>query len=373
MQKGVFTTWVKELCALVFLQTIQAFILAIVLSVMLTFISYTGSNISDQVTVSSLGVLCIVLLTSLTKMEQITKKIFGLESSFLQNKPPHGLAASFLALKSISRVFNNLPKVASGVGAAIGAGNDKKKANAAFLRKLNNRGMDYNGNRIDNGQNSGAAGLPAGGAGATGAGSTQGGENRDAGMENARQLAQQQANYNAGTTGGGNRPIDVNSTSGAAALASNMRAASDKDRDTFEKYRDQLDADLAKASEKRRKGLQTAASGLLETAGAGFGAMAGLSVSSITALATNDFDQIPKGISYGAGLGDAAGENLTKVATSVSSGIRSRSNANKALDKQLTQMENALQNNKEHRGRQAKRLKNIMEISDRNSRNNTLS
>lgn len=368
MQKGVFTTWIKELCALVFLQTIQAFILAIVLSVMLTFISYTGANISDQVTVSSLGVLCIVLLTSLTKMEQITKKIFGLESSFLQTKPPHGLAASFLALKSISRVFNNLPKIAGGVGAAIGAGNDKKKANAAFMRKLNNRGLDYNGNRIENGQSSGPSELPAGSAG-TGQG---GGAEDSAGIDNARRLAQQQYNSNVGANGGSNTPINPNATSGAAAMAAGVRAASEKDRDAFEKYKDQLDADLAKASEKRRKGLQTAASGLLETAGAGFGAMAGLSVSSITALATNDFDQIPKGISYGAGLGDAAGENLTKAVSSVSSGIRSKTNANKALDKQLTQMENALQSNKEHRGRQAKRLKNIMDISDKNSRNNTL-
>lgn len=115
MQKGVFTTWVKELCALVFVQTIQAFILAIVISIIITFIAPNTSGdkiakLTDADSVSALGILCIVLLTSLTKMEQITKKIFGLDSGILQNKPPHGLMASYMALKAVGRVFNNVPK-----------------------------------------------------------------------------------------------------------------------------------------------------------------------------------------------------------------------------------------------------------------------
>lgn len=142
MQKGVFTTWLKELCALVFVQTIQAFILAIVLSILITFIVPSDGKFENTDDVAALGVLCIILLTSLTKMEQITKKIFGLDSGLLQNKPPHGLMASYMALKAAGRIFNNIPKMASGVGNIIGAGTDKKKANAKMLTRLNKKGID---------------------------------------------------------------------------------------------------------------------------------------------------------------------------------------------------------------------------------------
>lgn len=378
MNKGVFTTWIKELCALVFVQTIQAFILAIVLSIILTFIKNTGQSISDQATVSSLGVLCVVLLTSLTKMEQITKKIFGLESGILQQKPPHGLAATMLALKSAGRIFNNLPKIASGIGAAtFGANLDKKKANNRALSQLKRRGLDKNGNELppdSSGSNDNTGGSNNGSgndeyAGAINKAASLGAERennyraalkakREGDMDKYRELMQNAANAS--------RKIKQVAATPSAVNSPNLTGGTSKDKENYNKIMDQLDDDLAKAKEKRRKGIETAVSGLMETAGASAGAMAGLSIGTISGLATNDLDQIPKAMAYGIGAGDMAGESLTKAVSAASNGIKSRASVNKSLNKNIQEMERNLKINKEERGRQATRVKNIM--SEMNNR-----
>lgn len=335
MQKGVFTTWIKELCALVFVQTIQAFILAIVLSIILTFLfpekdPNTGvATITSQDSVSALGVLCIVLLTSLTKMEQITKKIFGLDSGILQNKPPHGLAATMLALKSVGRVFNNVPKMIGGIGSAtLGAGLDKKKARSAMLGRLQKRGLDQNGNPI-NGDSPQV--------------NPSSGDNNLLDNNEYYEKAKKAMENNAAVNNAKSSP----------------RLYTDKDKDNYLKIMDQYDDAISKAKEKRRKGLENFASGAAETLGAGIGGMTGLSIGAISGLATGDLDQIPKAAAYGIGVGDAAGENLTKAVSAAASGIKSRAKVNSNLDKQLAQMERNLKINNEHRGSQAKRVKNI--------------
>lgn len=375
MNKGVFTTWIKELCALVFVQTIQAFILAIVLSIILTFIKNTGQSISDQATVSSLGVLCVVLLTSLTKMEQITKKIFGLESGILQQKPPHGLAATMLALKSAGRIFNNLPKIASGIGAAtLGANLDKKKANNRALSQLKRRGLDKNGNELPGGNSEPAGNSEPGGSDPLMeerrellAKRKQGAEESDEDYKKRREEIKKQLDDNTRKMAAAYANGSRSSSSGQGK--SSIITSSDKDKENYNKIMDQLDDDLAKAKEKRRKGIETAVSGLMETAGAGVGAMTGLSIGAISGLATNDLDQIPKAMAYGIGAGDMAGESLTKAVASVSTGIKSRASVNKSLNENIKNMERNLKINNEERGRQATRVKNIMsEMNNRYSK-----
>lgn len=360
MQKGVFTTWIKELCALVFVQTIQAFILAIVLSIILTFLfpekdPNTGvATVTSQDSVSALGVLCIVLLTSLTKMEQITKKIFGLDSGILQNKPPHGLAATMLALKSVGRVFNNVPKMIGGIGSAtLGAGLDKKKARSAMLGRLQKRGLDQNGNPI----NADSPQLNEGGGG-TSQPLPDANEYYDKAKKAKAAGDMEGYRTNMGIAAGMNKvkkAMDSNITTSATP----SKSFSDKDKDNYLKIMDQYDDAISKAKEKRRKGLENFASGAAETLGAGIGGMTGLSIGAISGLSTGDLDQIPKAAAYGIGIGDAAGENLTKAVSAAASGIKSRAKVNSNLDKQLAQMERNLKINNEHRGSQAKRVKNI--------------
>ena len=261
MQKGVFTTWVKELCALVFVQTIQAFILAIVLSIMITFIVPTGGKFQNTDDVNALGILCIILLTSLTKMEQITKKIFGLDSGILQNKPPHGLMASYMALKAVGRVFNNVPKVVGGIGSAtLGAGLDKKKANSAMLTRLQRKGLDKSGNTLGGSKPiAGVGGLPS----AAGDSSNNINEWDDTHYKNAKEA------YKSGDMDKYQKEMELQnavdearreySQKLAGAIISGSGSGSSKKQDKVDDYykiMDKYDDELAKAKEKRRKGIQ---------------------------------------------------------------------------------------------------------------------
>ena len=372
MQKGVFTTWVKELCALVFVQTIQAFILAIVLSIMITFIVPTGGKFQNTDDVNALGILCIILLTSLTKMEQITKKIFGLDSGILQNKPPHGLMASYMALKAVGRVFNNVPKVVGGIGSAtLGAGLDKKKANSAMLTRLKRKGLDKNGNTLGGSKPiAGVGGLSS----AAGDNSNNINEWDDTHYKNAKEA------YKSGDMDKYQKEMELQnavdearreySQKLAGSIISGSGSGSSKKQDKvddFYKIMDKYDDELAKAKEKRRKGIQDAFSGGIETIGAAAGGMVGLSIGSVSGLATGDLDQIHKATAYGIGVGDALGEHLTNAVASATTSIKSRASVNKKLDNQIAQMEKNLKIQNNTRENQAKRVRNITQKIEKNN------
>lgn len=380
MQKGVFTTWVKELCALVFVQTIQAFILAIVLSIMITFIVPTGGKFQNTDDVNALGILCIILLTSLTKMEQITKKIFGLDSGILQNKPPHGLMASYMALKAVGRVFNNVPKVVGGIGSAtLGAGLDKKKANSAMLTRLKRKGLDKNGNTLGGSKPiAGVGGLSSAAGDSSNNDSNDDSNNinkwDDTHFKNAKEA------YKSGDMDKYQKEMELQnavdearreySQKLAGSIISGSGSGSSKKQDKvddFYKIMDKYDDELAKAKEKRRKGIQDAFSGGIETIGAAAGGMVGLSIGSVSGLATGDLDQIHKAAAYGIGVGDALGENLTNAVASATANIKSRASVNKKLDNQIAQMEKNLKIQNNTRENQAKRVRNITQKIEKNN------
>lgn len=370
MQKGVFTTWVKELCALVFVQTIQAFILAIVISIIITFIAPNTSGdkiakLTDADSVSALGILCIVLLTSLTKMEQITKKIFGLDSGILQNKPPHGLMASYMALKAVGRVFNNVPKMVGGIGSAtLGAGLDKKKANSAMLTRLQRKGLDKSGNPLP-----GAKQIASGDSGSQSGGSdsVEDREYYNKAMEAKKRGDMAGYHRNMGIQAGINKARKSVAQGGGTSSSSGGTSSSDKARDDYYKIMDKYDDELAKAKEKRRKGIQDAFSGGIETIGAAAGGMVGLSIGSVSGLATGDLDQIHKATAYGIGVGDALGEHLTSAVASATTSIKSRASVNKKLDNQIAQMEKNLKIQNNTRENQAKRVRNITQKIEKNN------
>lgn len=379
MQKGVFTTWVKELCALVFVQTIQAFILAIVISIIITFIAPNTSGdkiakLTDADSVSALGILCIVLLTSLTKMEQITKKIFGLDSGILQNKPPHGLMASYMALKAVGRVFNNVPKVVGGIGSAtLGAGLDKKKANSAMLTRLKRKGLDKNGNTLGGSKPiAGVGGLPSAAGDSSNNDSNNINKWDDTHYKNAKEA------YKSGDMDKYQKEMELQnavdearreySQKLAGAIISGSGSSKKQDKvDDYYKIMDKYDDELAKAKEKRRKGIQDAFSGGIETIGAAAGGMVGLSIGSVSGLATGDLDQIHKATAYGIGVGDALGEHLTNAVASATTNIKSRASVNKKLDNQIAQMEKNLKIQNNTRENQAKRVRNITQKIEKNN------
>ena len=73
MKKDIFMVWLKEFCSLIFTQTVQAFLLAIIMSVVVATAS--NGNIEDQGnTISATGLIAIIALASISKVELLVKK-----------------------------------------------------------------------------------------------------------------------------------------------------------------------------------------------------------------------------------------------------------------------------------------------------------
>lgn len=107
--------WIKEFCELVFIQTIQAFLFAISISMIMQISIANVINTTDRNV--SLGIICIVVLTSIFKVEDIVRKIFG----FGPTKADHGRALASLAKTKMAfdvgkRIFDNGKKVLGGAG-----------------------------------------------------------------------------------------------------------------------------------------------------------------------------------------------------------------------------------------------------------------
>ena len=142
MKKGVFNIWLKELCSLVFTQTVQAFLLAIIMSIVLAVYAEAGNDDS----VSAAGVIAIVALASISKIELLIKKIFGIESQFGDPSMANGMksvAGGILAAKAVGKVANNVPKMFGGVKDLSAARKAKARAeynNARRLKLLNEIG-----------------------------------------------------------------------------------------------------------------------------------------------------------------------------------------------------------------------------------------
>ena len=130
MKKDIFMVWLKEFCSLIFTQTVQAFLLAIVMSVVVATAS-NGSMEEQGTAVSATGIIAIIALASISKVELLVKKIFGVESQFGDPAMKNGmgaLAGSLIAAKLAGRALNNVPKMASGL-----KGLDTRKARANAL------------------------------------------------------------------------------------------------------------------------------------------------------------------------------------------------------------------------------------------------
>lgn len=111
MKKGIFGTWFREFATIVFTQTVQAFLLAIVLSVIVSALA--GASSSED-SVGAAGLLAIIALSSFGKIELLVKNIFGVTSSF---GDPGSLragkgftAGTALALRGASNLKDNIAK-----------------------------------------------------------------------------------------------------------------------------------------------------------------------------------------------------------------------------------------------------------------------
>lgn len=294
MKKGVFNVWLKELCSLVFTQTVQAFLLAIILSIVLSVFS---DGTQSEASISAAGVISIIALASISKIELLVKKIFGIESQFGDPSMANGIksvAGGILAAKSVGKIANNVPKMVTGYRETRGAKRDIARAQQRAARKMNllkeTMGADNdsatsvtnNSEVIDVNNNSNS--------------SSNNGNNTIGGASDTS------------NTNNANNTSNTNNTNSASSNSDAIKAkradAKYKERmlDIQEKYEDEL----AKAQKRKTEGRRKIVSGVSESIGAVGGAAAGFAVGAGSG-------DISRGIAFGIGAGDTIGKNAVSA------------------------------------------------------------
>lgn len=269
MKKDVFMVWLKEFCSLIFTQTVQAFLLAIIMSVVVA----TASNgtVQEQGTaVSATGIIAIIALASLSKVELLVKKIFGVESQFGDPAMKNGagaLAGSLIAAKLAGRALNNVPKMASGIkGVTV----DARRARASALAKKNRdlsaaMGKDA-GNAAGNGALVGAAAGSAAASTANSATGTSAASSSDGTLKGALESLKTAIIEN------------TNATRTASPQIAEAGKASKLTAEKFNKIQDDYDKAMADIAKSKRESWSKLASGALETASLPLGAIGGAAV-----------------------------------------------------------------------------------------------
>ena len=279
---GALNAWLKEFTALVFTQTVQAFIYAIIITIILYGMGDETGSISANDNNAALGLMATFALLSVFKVEEMVKKIFGMGDT----KASHGnamksIAKTAIAAKLGKRVLDNMGKVTGGIGAITKAGQDRKKTMKRFEEDMADNGFV----KGDNGKLSYA-----------GKGAQRG---NDSLFNNTG------GNGGANTSEAAEQAVE-NASKAAAANAAGMSAADQRRmRNAFRSYEDKL-SEIKKA---RNDGIKSIASGFTEGVGATFGATTG----GILGGADGDLDEMLQGIMAGAGVGDAVGQGMVNT------------------------------------------------------------
>lgn len=140
MGNGIFGKWFREFATIVLTQTVQAFLLAIVMTIIISCLS--GSN-GDEDSVNAAGLLAIIALASFGKIEMLVKNIFGVTSSFgdpsLQNARGF-TAGTALAFRGVRNISDNLGKTIQG--------NRLQKKGQAGLASLSSSAGNLDANKL---------------------------------------------------------------------------------------------------------------------------------------------------------------------------------------------------------------------------------
>lgn len=124
--------WFKEFGTLVFTQSIQAFIYAIIISIIMYGMKPTnaaGISAADQN--AALGFISVIALTSVFKVEEMLRKLLGLGTSQASVKGAMGsIAKTAIALKMGKRVLDNGSKIGKGMAQRVKGGSEIRKANS---------------------------------------------------------------------------------------------------------------------------------------------------------------------------------------------------------------------------------------------------
>ena len=333
MRKDVFSVSLKEFCSLIFTQSIQAFILALIMMVIINLASQDRGLTSGTMT-GATGIMAIIALASLSKVELLVKKIFGVESQFgdpAMKSGFGGLAGTYMAFRLGKNLLDNGKKMFGGLGQKRAAKKTKAKIERRKLAALKN--LYASANR-DLGESGNGARVPQVSATAPGASGTTGGggilppgateEYRKAAEQAARVTATQGQGAGSINGSGGvlqNATFQVQNGTINGNVDGGNKKKKDFDIYDFEKKRNDIlekyDDQLSKAKDDIKQGRRKMISGGLETfVGAPLGAVGG----TLYGLSKGD-NPLAEAIS-GAGLGDAIAAGLTKAGFTVKDGVK---------------------------------------------------
>lgn len=272
---GPLNAWIKEFCELVFIQTLQAFIFAIVISFV---VNLSATNIADDGDRNAAyGIICIVALTSIFKVEDIARRIFG----YGPTKADHGNAVqsigkSMMALRMGKNLLDNGKKIVGGAGAWLGAKNQKtkayKRANARMAALNKDNGMDTTNSALQSG--------------------------------NIEVEASENKTVNVGSTGG--KANVAEATHNAQVAVNTAKAGKSGNIKDYNQKRLQIEEELndkiSDINKRKRQGIKQMVSGVAESGAALVGFTAGTAMS---VASTNDWGGAVKdGITW-AGTADA--------------------------------------------------------------------
>lgn len=277
-QSDTLSKWIKEFCALVFVQSIQAFLLTMIAALIVNINNGIASSEDKNLGPSNaqgIAVINIIALASMAKLEDLISDMLGLKSSITDTSLKggaktglHGFAGGMMTMGALRRLGDNGKKLFSGARNVASARKGYNNALKAKKKKLDQFGD------LQRAQNSALNEASSGGNGGSGSGSGSG--------------------------------------SGAAAT----RLSNLKDLHKYQDAMDACDEKINEAKKKKRDAKRQFVSGVAETGGALIGAGLGAAAAGTYHAAGGDFQlsDVMSDAIKAAGLGDAIGEEMVNAA-----------------------------------------------------------
>lgn len=292
---GALSVWLKEFTALIFTQAIQAFIYAIIISIILY-----GMGPRDQISAddnnAALGLMSTFALLSVFKVEEMAKKIFGISETKASHKNAmKSIAKTAIAAKLGKRVLNNAGKVFGGIKAINQSGQDRRKAKSRLEEDMKDNGFEMrDGKAVYVGRRTAATVAGAGAAAATAVGAVTASGSSGSFVDAPEAFADIQV--------GGDVTPSVTAPVGTSSSTRDVLSDASKRRmkNALRSYEDKL-GEINKA---KAEGIKSIASGLTESVGAIVGATTG----GLLGGADGDLDEMLQGVLAGAGVGDIVGK-----------------------------------------------------------------
>ncbi len=295
---NIFTTWIREFCSLVFIQTIQAFIFAIIIILIISVMSPAGANAAEtEDIVASTGLVAVIALASISKIEELVKKIFKIQSGVTDPSMRGGmksLATTMMAAKLAGRVGDNFKKIGGGIAGTISANKAMTREKGRFARDMKKPVTTSGGGAPVGGSETEAPALTAEDYQKKAMEAKKAGDMR--GYERYRGIA---AGMNKSASIG---PGAVNAGSGKNSMDDYYKK--------LDAYQDKMD----ELKKKRRDAIFSGISGITETAGAAsFG-----TIGALGGAALGEGKEIIQGGLAGMGVGDYVGGLATRTAKAAS-------------------------------------------------------